>query len=77
MLKERAKGLKDGKDPVQMDVEWDSTPDTVPHQPFSAEDTECDPVLLKPKEPSVDLKEADEMPESEQIDLDLNRHVSA
>jgi predicted nucleotidyltransferase len=77
MLKERVKGLKEGKEPVQMDDEWTSTPDTVPYQPFSAENMEYDPELLNVKQPWVDLKEANEMTESEQINLDLNRYISA
>ena len=60
-----------------MDDEWNLTPDTVPYQPFTAEDMNYDPEKLEVKQPWVDLKEADEMTESEQINLDLNRHISA
>jgi hypothetical protein len=77
VLKERVKGLKEGKDPGQMDLDWDATPDTVPYHPLTADDMEYDPVLLKTKGSWVDLKEADEMTESEQIDLDLNKYISA
>ena len=75
--KERVKGLKEGKAPIQMDDEWNSTPDTVPYKPFTAEDMEYDPEALHVKQPWVDLKEANEMTESEQIDLHLNRYISA
>ena len=77
VLKERVKGLKEGKDPVEMDNEWNLTPDTVPYQPYTAEDLDFDPEELEVKMPWVELKEADEMKESEQIDLDLNRYISA
>ena len=53
MLKERVKGLKEGKDPVQMDDKWNSTHDTVPYQPFTAEDMEYDPEALHVKQPWV------------------------
>ena len=71
VLKERVKGLKEGKNPVHMDDEWNLTPDTVSYQPFTAEEMNYDPEGLEVKQPWVDLKEADDMKESEQIDLDL------
>jgi hypothetical protein len=76
-MKERVKGLKEGKDPIQMDDEWNLTPDTVPYQHFTAEDMNYGPEELEVKQPWVDLKVADEMTELEQIDLDLNRYISA
>ena len=49
----------------------------MPYQPYTAEDLDFDPEELEVKMPWVELKEADEMKESEQIDLDLNRYISA
>ena len=76
-LKHRVAGLKAGKEPAKLDEEAMATPDMVPYAPYKPEELGYDPERLEIKPQWPDLPEADEEVDQEEMDLNLNRYISA